>query len=115
MSEARFETVVIAYRLSEAAVIQSMFEYYGIPTLVCDANTVRANAPWTLAVGGIRIQVLSNFAQEARDLLAEAAAREPAPIPVEERIGNFAFGFLMLLFGATPPPSRMGAQIIGRG
>lgn len=115
MREDPFETVAIAYRQSEAAVIQSMFEFYGIPTLVRDAYTARVNAPWTLAIGGMRIQVLSEFAEEARELLTEVADRQTPPTRAgtQERTANFALGLLLLLFGAVPPP-RIGAGIVSR-
>lgn len=113
MGDCPFETVAIAYRQSEATVIQSMFEFYGIPTLVRDAYSVRVNAPWTLALGGMRIQVLSEFAEEARGLLDEVASQESPPVraDAQERTANFALGLLLLLMGATPPP-RIGASIV---
>lgn len=113
MNEARFETVAIAYRQSETAVIQSLFEYYGIPTFVCDADTARTCSPWTLAIGGMRIQVLSDFAGEARALLTEVASQETPPVraDAQERIANFALALLLGLLGGVPPPQLCASVV----
>lgn len=68
----------------------------------------------TLALGAIPIRVLGDYAEEARGLLGEAAAREQEPMPVEplaERV--MKIGFLGLFgFLALAPPPKVSAEIV---
>lgn len=108
-----FETVAIAYNPPQAAVLTSLFGWYGIPVFATNLDTIRTNPQLTLALGGIEIRVLRDDAAEARAIVIEAAEQEDeaprTPDPLEQRI-------LMTLFyavtGLTPPPRR-SAVVIG--
>lgn len=115
MSEDPFETVAIAYTQSQAGVILSLFEWNGIPAYGANLETVRTNAPLTLALGGIPIRVAREAAAEARAILTEAAEREQeeqSPEPLSDRIAKIGFLGLLGLMAVAPPP-RVSAEIVG--
>jgi hypothetical protein len=111
VSDEPFETVAIAYSLPQALVLLSLFAWHGFPAYARNLQHARTDCPVTLALGGIPICVLSNWADDARALLAEAADRDsdpPTPSPLAYRIAKvLALGVI----GATPPP-RMPASIV---
>ena len=116
MSEDPFETVAIAYTQSQAGVILSLFEWNGIPAYGANLEMVRANVPFTLALGGIPIRVAREAAAEARAILTEAAEREqedaPSHEPLDDRIAKVALLGVLGLMAVAPPP-RLSAEIIG--
>jgi hypothetical protein len=75
----RFETVAITWSQPEAAVMLSMFEFYGIPAFAVGRLHVSIYAPVLTALQGIQIRVAIGFVDEALDLLAEVAER-PATV-----------------------------------
>lgn len=81
----RFETVAITWSQPEAAVMLSMFEFYGIPAFAMGRRHVSAQGPILTALQGIQIRVALGFMDEALDLLAEVAERPAAVRP-------YAFG-----------------------
>jgi hypothetical protein len=92
-------------------VLLSLFAWHGFPAYARNLQHARTDCPVTLALGGIPILVLSDHAEDARVLLAEAAERdadEPAPTPLAYRIVK------MLALGVmgAPPPPRMAASIV---
>lgn len=106
-----FQTVAIAYSQPQALVLLSLFGWHGFPAYARGLEHARADCPMTLALGGIPIRVLSEVAEEARALLAEAAEREVeerAPSPLAYRIGK-VLGLGVI--GAAPPP-RVAASIV---
>ncbi|RYE01535.1 MAG: hypothetical protein EOP61_10985 [Sphingomonadales bacterium] len=109
-----FETVAIAYSPPQAGVILSLFAWHGIPAYGQNIETVSANCPLTLALGGIPIRVLREFADEARDLLSEAAGDDEREAPLLTPGHRVAAIGLLVLLGllAAPPPPRLGAEIV---
>jgi hypothetical protein len=81
----RFETVAITWSQPEAAVMLSMFDFYGIPAFAAGRLHVSIYAPVLTALQGIQIRVALGFMDEALDLLAEVAERPAAVRP-------YAFG-----------------------
>jgi hypothetical protein len=118
MGEDPFETVAIAYRQPQAMVMLSMFHAYGIPAYAKNFGHVSVASPVTLALGGIPIRVHRDYAEEARDMLAEAAERGQGEAPamtqsLEERLIKVPALLLMMLMG-TPPSPRLSATIVPR-
>lgn len=109
-----FETVVIAYSQPQAAVLMSVFAWHDIPAYAQNIETVRANSPLTLALGGIPIRVHREVVGEARELLAAAVA-DPEP-PVARSVGRRASSGLGALVGflcaGIAPSPRMSAVIV---
>jgi hypothetical protein len=56
---------------TDAAVPQGLLEHAGIPTFLKDAHTVQVNNMAAQAVGGVKLQVPSDRAAEARAILQE--------------------------------------------
>ena len=116
MSDDPFETVAIAYSQAQAGVILSLFEWNGIPAYGPNLETVRANAPLTLALGGIPIRVAREAAAEARAILTEAAEREaeeaPEVEPLSDRVAKIGFLGVLGLLAVAPPP-KLSAEIVG--
>lgn len=116
MSDDPFETVVIAYSQAQAGVILSLFAWNQIPAYGANLETIRANAPLTLALGGIPIRVAREAAAEARAILTEAAEREAEEArdaePLSDRVAKVGFLGVLGLMGAVPPP-RLSAEIVG--
>ena len=81
----RFETVAITWSQPEAAVMLSMFDFYGIPAFAVGRRHVSIYAPVLTALQGIQIRVAIDAVDEALDLLAEVAGRPAAVRP-------YAFG-----------------------
>ena len=81
----RFETVAITWSQPEAAVMLSMFDFYGIPAFAVGRRHVTAFAPMLCALQGIQVRVAAEAADEALDLLAEVAERPAVVRP-------YAFG-----------------------
>ena len=101
----RFETVAITWSQPEAAVMLSMFDFYGIPAFAVGRRHVSVQGPALTALQGIQIRVALGFMDEALDLLAEVAERPAAVRP-------YAFGlpglyrtlvFLALAMAAMMP------------
>ncbi|MBO9712427.1 hypothetical protein [Sphingomonas sp.] len=117
MSDEPFETVAIAYRAPQIAVMLSMFEWYGIPAYAKNAGHSGVDCPITLALGGIPILVHRDHADDARALLIEAAERieqEPAaPQPLAYRLTKLLAIPALMLLSFIPPP-RLSATIVGR-
>ena len=116
MSDDPFETVAIAYTPSQAGVILSLFEWNGIPAYGANLETVRTNAPLTLALGGIPIRVAREAADEARAILTEAAENgveeERATEPLSDRVAKVGFLGVLGLLAVAPPP-KLSVEIIG--
>lgn len=109
-----FETVAIAYSQPQAGVILSLFAWHGIPAYARNIETIRANRPLTLALGGMPICVHHEYAAEARALLIEAEANAPElePEPLGERVAKV--GLLGVLgMKAVAPPPRLSVSIVG--
>jgi hypothetical protein len=81
----RFETVAITWSQPEAAVMLSMFDFYGIPAFAVGSRHVSAQGPILTALQGIQIRVAVGFMDEALDMLADVAERPAAVRP-------YAFG-----------------------
>ena len=116
MSEDPFETVAIAYSQAQASVILSLFAWNDIPAYGANLETVRTNAPLTLALGGIPIRVAREAADEARTILRESEAREleeePVAQPLGERVARVGFLGLFGMMAVAPPP-KLSVEIIG--
>ncbi len=76
-----FETVAITWSQPEAAVILSMFEFYGIPAFALGRWQASIDATYLVAIQGIQIRVHPAALDEALDLLGEVAERPAAMRP----------------------------------
>jgi hypothetical protein len=76
-----FETVAITWSQPEAAVMLSMFEFYGIPAFALGRWQASIDAPFTTAMQGIQVRVHHLACDEALDLLGEVAERPAAVRP----------------------------------
>jgi hypothetical protein len=76
-----FETVAITWSQPEAAVMLSMFEFYGIPAFALGQRQAAVNPTYIVAIQGIHVRVHHTALDEALDLLGEVAARPAAMRP----------------------------------
>lgn len=76
-----FETVAVTWSQPEAAVMLSMFEFYGIPAFALGRWQASIDAPFMVAMQGIQIRVHPLARDEALDLLSEVAERPAAIRP----------------------------------
>jgi hypothetical protein len=76
-----FETVAITWSQPEAAVMLSMFEFYGIPAFALGWWHASVNAPCLVAIQGIQVRVHHAKLDEALDLLGEVVERPAAVRP----------------------------------
>lgn len=67
----------------EAQIARSALESAGIEAVVLDEHTINMNWLYSNALGGVRLQVLSNREQEAKELLAQDFSAQ-----VESRVGE---------------------------
>ena len=76
-------TIATFRDLPEALLARGKLESAGIECLLADDNIVRMDWFWANAVGGVKLQVSTEDAEEALDILAEEI---PESLPAEERI-----------------------------
>lgn len=76
-----FETVAITWSQPEAAVMLSMFEFYGIPAFALGRWHASVNPPLIVGLQGIQVRVHASAVDDALDLLAEVAERPAAVRP----------------------------------
>lgn len=65
----------------EAHIARSLLDSEGIPCFVADEHTVNMNWLYTFAMGGVRVQVPAQFAEQANLILAEDRSGD---LPAEE-------------------------------
>ena len=71
-------TVASFHDSIEAQIVRALLESEGIPAMLADLNLVSANWAMSVAVGGVRVQVLAENLDEARKLVAAYHAGELA-------------------------------------
>jgi hypothetical protein len=76
-----FDTVAITWSQPEAAVMLSMFEFYGIPAFALGRWHASINPPWITGLQGIQVRVHHLAVDDALDLLADVAERPAAVRP----------------------------------
>ncbi len=73
---AELVTIARFHDLSEAWAAKGFLEAAGIPCFVADENIVAMNWLWAGAVGGVRLQVSSEYVETASDLLTQQRAED---------------------------------------
>lgn len=66
----------------EAHIAKAQLDALGIPSFIADEHTINMQWLYSDAMGGVRLQVPAEFADQAREVLNEPA--EIAPIPESE-------------------------------
>lgn len=74
----RFVTIAVFTLPQELAVVRARLEWEGIPCFTQDENTVSAHPFYSNLVGGIKLQVAAEDAEEALAILKESAHRGAA-------------------------------------
>jgi hypothetical protein len=69
--EASFETVARSYTPTDMHILRGRLEADGIPAFVVDDNINQTNLLLAVATGGVRLQVASQYAQEATRIIEE--------------------------------------------
>ena len=107
----RFETVAITWSQPEAAVMLSMFDFYGIPAFALGRRHVSAQGPILTALQGIQIRVALGSLNEALDLLAEVAERPAAVRPYAFGLpGLYRIIVVLALLAATAMPVALSCN-----
>ncbi len=107
--EDAFETVAVTWSQPEAAVILSMFEFYGIPAYGTGRWHTSINPLMIMGLDGIHVRVHPEALDEALDLLAEAAQRPAAirPYLIKQPWLNGVATVIICVLGLFPvPPTR---------
>ena len=63
------ETIAVFGTMLEAEILRARLNADGIPAIVVDGNLVQAYSLIAIAVGGVRVQVMAEYAHRARELL----------------------------------------------
>jgi uncharacterized RDD family membrane protein YckC len=63
------QTVAVFGSMLEAEILRARLDAAGIPAIVVDGNLVQAYALIAIAVGGVRVQVMSDYAARANELV----------------------------------------------
>ncbi|GGC60311.1 putative signal transducing protein [Undibacterium terreum] len=63
------ETIAVFGSMLDAEILSARLNADGIPAIVVDGNLVQAYSLIAIAVGGVRVQVMAEHAQRARELL----------------------------------------------
>ncbi len=61
----------------EAHLARAKLEAEGIPAFVADEHTINMQWLYSQALGGVKVQVPEQFAEQARELLEEDLAQQP--------------------------------------
>lgn len=90
----RWVTVITFVTPYDSYVAQSLLESAGIPVFLRDENTIHVINIYSQGVGGVRLQVPEEYAQEALDLLTEGGfieshAEASAKVKAESRPERF--------------------------
>lgn len=110
MSDDPFVTIAVAHSQPQAAVMLSMFGWYGIPAYGMNMETTRINCPLTLALGGIPIRVAREAVEDARNLLVEAVDHTEPPLR-SPSLWRLIITVIYFVTGATRPP-RIAAVLL---
>lgn len=102
--------IATAYSVSEAHIIQSMLRSYGIGAEAFDLHTVNLDPGLMIALGGIRIFVASEDAEDAKTLVWEGQQQAIPPRSYDKHpVKNGLWAIILTLMGA-PPPARVPLQ-----
>lgn len=101
----QFEMVAIVWNQPEAAVMLSMFEFYGIPAFAVGQLHASVMPAWIVGLQGIQIRVPVDAIDDALELLAEVAERPAAvrPVMVEPALYLVLLFAAVLVSGLAPP------------
>ena len=106
--------MAIVYSQDELAVILSRLEAAGIWVFRHSETQIAIDVPRTLALGGVRIYVLREDAEEARDVLVEGAPWKRIGGVYENSLWlDWTVALLLLFLAVTPPPARIPSHVIG--
>jgi hypothetical protein len=88
--ESNFETVARSFVPTDMHILRGRLEADGIPAFVVDDNINQTNSLLAVATGGVRLQVASEYSQDAARVIAEVKAGERmladnAPEPVDAK------------------------------
>ena len=116
----RLETVRTFYDLPAAEVARTTLLGHGIPSELLDSQTASMAWHYTFALGGIRLAVLAEDAELARQILdapeasgAEGDPIDPCPACGADdafRPGSLALGVIGFLVSALPLPIAFGRR-----
>ena len=81
-----YTTVATYLHPWEAEIARGLLESEGIVAILADENIVRMDWSHAIAVGGVRLQVLTESVDAARSVLSRQRAGEFA-LPLEEKFG----------------------------
>jgi len=82
-----FETIATSLIPSDIYILQGRLSSDGIPAFVVDGHMSQVQSLWSIATGGVRLQVPSAFVERARQMLAELDAGHLALGDDEEECG----------------------------
>ena len=104
------DTVAVAYAQPELALLLSRLHWHGIHTAAVGQGHVSLDWALTVALGGVRIRVPAEQAEEARALLAEVEPpRWRGGIFADNRVLDVALAVMLFLTAWVPPPARIPA------
>ena len=101
------ETVAILYNQSEIALLTARLRAAGISVLPHSRENAAVDWAITLALGGVRLQVPQEQAEQATALLAELPPWQGHNgVYSSNRAIDILFALLLLLFCGCPTPAR---------
>jgi hypothetical protein len=72
--EADFETVFRTLDLTQGQVLRALLSSERIPAVLLDEHTIQTQQLWAPAMGGVRIRVPTEYAEQAKRIIAEFQA-----------------------------------------
>lgn len=103
-----FEPIAIVYSQDELALLTSRLHSEGIWTFSHGARHVAVDPALTLALGGVRLLVRREQAEDAREVLAMGEAWQRAGgVYARSRVLDLALALLLALMAGVPPPARI--------
>jgi hypothetical protein len=110
-----FELIAIVYSQDELALVTSRLRSEGIWAISHSARHVAADIGLTLALGGVRLLVHADQAEEARGLLAMGRPWErTGGVYAGSRALDLWLALMLALVTGVPPPARIQSVLVER-
>jgi len=108
-----FELVAIVYSQDELALLISRLRWEDIRVVGHSGAHVAADVGLTVALGGVRLLVHQEDADDARRVLAATPAWErQGGVYADSRLMDLLLALLLVLMAGVPPPARLQSVLI---
>jgi hypothetical protein len=111
--EDSLELVAIAYSQDELGLLTSRLRWEGIHVFLHSQAQIAVDVSLTIALGGVRLLVPNDQAEQTRQILRAMPAWERgAGVYCDNRLVDLLLAFLLVMMTGIPPPARIRSVLI---